>query len=112
MNELMQNALEFIASGEDNLLKKRYNASVSDFFKAIVTLCDYLIYKDMKFLPKNHNERFEFLKNYFNEIYLKVFSLFQLYRDSYNLRLKKEDALKLRDLAHELRRTAENKKSI
>ena len=108
----MQNSLEFIASEEDNLLKERYNSSVSDFFKANATLCDYVIYKDMKILPKNHNDRFDLLKDYFKDIYLKVFPLFQIYRDSYNLRLKKEDALKLRELAHELRRIAENKGSI
>ena len=68
MEGLLRNAEEFLVSGEENLKNKRFNASVSDFFKAIVILCDYLIYRELKIIPKNHNERFLLLRNYFKEI--------------------------------------------
>jgi hypothetical protein len=103
MKELLQNAEEFLESAEDNLVKSRFNASVSDFFKAITNLCDYHIYNNQKIVIKNHNERFDLLKKYYPEIYEKVFSLFKKYRDSYNLRLNKEDALQLKDYAYELK---------
>src|SRR3989338_1339856 len=104
MREILENAKEFLESGEDNLKKQRWNASVSDFFKTISNFCDYLIYREMRVSPKNHNERFYLLKKYFKEIYEEVFKLFKTYRDSYNLRLKKEDAENMRKYAYELKR--------
>ncbi|MEK6893763.1 MAG: hypothetical protein AABX07_06200 [Nanoarchaeota archaeon] len=109
MKELLENADEFIASAEDNLIKERYNASVSDFFKAIANLCDYLIYREIKLLPKNHKERFDLLHTHFKEISENLSDLFQLYRESYNLRLKKEDALKLKHYAYELKKFVSSK---
>ena len=101
--ELLKNVDEFIESGNENLKKERYNASVSDYFKSIVILCDYFIYKEIKILPKNHNERFSLLKKYFKEVYNKVSKLFKIYTDSYNLRLDKKDAEKVKNYANELR---------
>ncbi|MDP1695479.1 MAG: hypothetical protein Q8L29_01040 [archaeon] len=109
MNDILENAKEFLASAEDNIKKERYNASVSDFFKAIVTFCDYLLYKEIKILPKNHNERFDLLKTHFKEIYQKVIALFKKYRESYNLRLSKEDALELKSYAYEIKNFIGNK---
>ncbi len=103
MKEILDNAYEFLESAEDNVKKERFNAAVSDFFKAIVTFYDYLIYQEIKIIPKNHNERFSLLEKYFNNIYGKVIELFKKYRESYNLRLKKEDALNLKAFAYELR---------
>ena len=100
MEELLKNAKEFLDSGEDNLKKERFNASVSDFFKSIVVLCDYLIYKQIKVLPKNHNERFSLLQIHFKEIYNKVSELFKKYTESYNLRLTKSDAEIIKSYAY------------
>jgi len=60
MEELLENAEEFLDLGEDNFKKQRWNAAVSDFFKSISNFCDYIIYKEIKIFPKNHNERFKF----------------------------------------------------
>lgn len=108
--ELLDNAKEFLEAAEDNLTKSRFNVAVSDFLKAITGFCDYLIYKDIKIIIKNHNERFEILKKYYQKIYLKIFNLFKKYRDSYVLKLNKNDALTLKEYAYELKRTTENKK--
>ena len=110
MEELLKNAAEFIESGEENIRKSRFNAAVSDFFKAVVILCDYLIYREIKAVPKNHNERFSLLKLYFGEIYSSVSALFKTYTQSYNLRLKEEDALKLKEYANGLRNNILGKK--
>jgi uncharacterized protein (UPF0332 family) len=110
MKEILENAEEFLASGEDNLKKNRWNAAVSDFFKAISNFCDYLIYKEIKIITKNHNERFNLLKKYFGQIYQNMSRLFKIYRDSYNLRLKKEDAQAVRNYAHEIKDIVAGKK--
>lgn len=103
MEELLKNAGEFLESGNENIRKERYNVAVSDFFKAIVIFSDYLIYREVRILPKNHNERFSLLKTYFKEIYQKVSILFKTYTESYNFRLSKDEAIKLRDYANELK---------
>ena len=110
MEDLLKNAEEFIDSGEENLKKERYNASVSDFFKAIVIYSDYLIYNQIKVLSKNHNERFNLLNKYFPEIYLKISDLFKTYTRSYNLRLTNKDALEVKEYAYKLRSNTINKK--
>ncbi len=112
MEELLENAKEFIESGEDNLLKKRFNASASDFFKSIVILCDYLLYQEIKRLPKNHNDRFNLLRIYFENIYIKVNSLFEIYIKSYNLRTNLKEVLAIKNYSNELQRIVQNKKRL
>jgi len=104
MDELLATAKEFMESGEENLKKNRFNVAVSDFFKAIVIFCDYIIYKEIKILSKNHNQRFSLLNKYFPKIYANVSELFGEYTKSYNLRLEKEDVIKLRGYSYELRK--------
>lgn len=108
--ELLRNINEFLDSGEENLKKARYNASVSDLFKAIVILCDYLIYNEIKVLPKSHNERFSLLRTYFKDVYKNVSLLFEVYVKSYNLRLGKKEADKIREYANELKKFVTDKK--
>ena len=66
---LEKNVLEFIESGNEDLKKGRFNSAVSSYFKAIAVLCDLKIYLERRLLPKNHSERFHFLKLYFKESY-------------------------------------------
>lgn len=110
MKELLDNAEEFLKSGEENLIKDRFNVAASDFFKAIVILCDYLLYREIKILPKNHLERFSLLKRYYNNIYEKVSELFKLYTASYNTRLNKRDSTIIKQYANELKNYIKNKK--
>ena len=107
MEDLKFNAEEFEASGIDNLKKERWNAAVADFFRAISNNCDYKIYKQIKILPKNHNERFNLLEKYFPDIYQNIRDLFEKYRESYNLRLTKEDALFIKKYLDELKSNLE-----
>lgn len=110
MDELIANANESIESGEDDLKKNRFNAAVASFFRAIVNLVDYLLYKEIKLMVKNHAERFSLLNKYFPEIHKKVAELFEKYRDSYKKRLSREDALELRRYVYELKNIITNKK--
>ncbi len=103
MEIILENAEEFLESAEDSLKKERWNAAVSNFFKAIVTFCDYLLYKQIKIIPKNHSERFDLLELHFKEIYPEISKLFKSYRESYNLKLTKEQALTLKKHAYEIR---------
>jgi uncharacterized protein (UPF0332 family) len=110
MEDLIDTAEEFLKSGEENLEKNRFNVAVSDFFKAIVIFCDYLIYKEIKILPKNHVDRFSLLNTHFKEIYSKISNLFRTYTQSYNQKLNRTDGLNLKKYAYELRDYIKNKR--
>lgn len=109
MEELRENIEEFLESGEDNLKKERFNAATSDFFKAIVVSCDYLLYYHIKILPKNHNERFSLLNKHFKEIYISISKLFPIYTKSYNFKIKKGDALLIKKYAYEIKSFVDKK---
>ena len=110
MEELYENANEFFESGKDNLDKKRYNASSSDFFKSIVVFCDYLLYSEIRRIPKNHNDRFNLLKINLPEIYSRVSELFKSYTKSYNLKMKLNEVLEIKKYAEEIKQICKNKK--
>ena len=95
--DLELNFKEFFESGEEELKKERFNAAVTSFFKAIAVLCDMKIYETRGLLPKNHQERFLFLKLHFREIEELVSSLFKKYTDSYNLRMNRKDATEIKE---------------
>lgn len=109
MEDIKLNAIEFLESGKDNLKKERWNAAVSDFFKSIVTFADYLLYIKFKTLPKNHNERFQLLDKYFKDISENIKILFEKYRESYNIRMKREDAIKMEEYANEIRKIIDSR---
>ena len=78
--DLSDNFKDFLNSADDDLEKKRYNPAVSSYFKAIAILCDLKIYQERKLLPKNHQERFLFLKIHFPDAHKIIDDLFEMYR--------------------------------
>lgn len=101
---LIDNIKEYVASGDEETEKERYNSAINAYFKAIAVLCDLKIYEKIRILPKNHSERFLFLKMHFEEAYKIVNPLFDKYTASYNLRLNKKDALIFKENVGKLKR--------
>ncbi|MBU0930003.1 MAG: hypothetical protein KJ623_02940 [Nanoarchaeota archaeon] len=95
--DLKLNFKEFLESGNEELDNNRYNAAISSYFKAIAILCDLKIYQTKRILPKNHSERFLFLKINFKDVSEILENLFKTYTDSYNLRMSKKDAISLKE---------------
>ncbi|MBU0957676.1 MAG: HEPN domain-containing protein [Nanoarchaeota archaeon] len=110
MEELKKNAEEFLEAGEENLSKKRYNVASSDFFKAIVIFADYLLYTEIKILPKSHNQRFSLLKTHYPEVYQNISSLFEIYTKSYNFHINETETTKIKEYAYELKTYITSKK--
>jgi len=106
-NELLENFEDFINSAEEDLSKGRFNPAVSSYFKAIAILCDFKIYEKVGLLPKNHSERFLYLKMHFKNVYDIVNPLFKDYTDSYNKRVSKENTLKLKENVDKIKRIFE-----
>lgn len=102
--DLRENFKEFIASAERDVKESRYNPAISSYFKAIAILCDQAVYKIRGLLPKNHRERFLFLEVHFREAYDLITPLFKEYTDSYNLRIQREQVMRLRESVEKLKR--------
>lgn len=104
VKDLLTNFQEFLDSAEKDLQEKRYNPAIYSYFKAIAILCDYAVYKERGLLPKNHRERFLFLELHFKEAHDLISPLFKEYTDSYNVRIQKEQVLRLKDCVEKLKR--------
>ncbi|MBI5871456.1 hypothetical protein HZB88_00005 [archaeon] len=107
--DLKANIKEFLESAERDFAEGKYNSAVSSYFKAIASLCDLKIYELKRDLPKNHTERFLFLKTSFPQVYEIVSSLFSEYTKSYNLRLSRKDALLFKENVKKLKQIFERK---
>jgi len=108
-SDLEANTDEFIESADEDVAKGRYNSAVTSYFKAIATICDLKIYEWRRVLPKNHSERFSFLKEGFYEIYKIIGPLFKKYIKTYNLRLGKEEAITFKKNVEEIKKRFEKK---
>ena len=106
-SELIENFNDFLESAEEDLKKGRFNPAVSSYFKAIAILCDSNVYIKVGLLPKNHSERFLYLKMHFKEVYGIINPLFKDYTDSYNKRVTKENAFKLKENVNKIKRIFE-----
>ncbi len=102
--DLLDNFKEFLQSAEKDLQEKRYNPAISSYFKAIAILCDYAIYRERGLLPKNHKERFLFLELHFKETYKLISPLFKEYTDSYNLRIQRDQVVRLKEHVEKIKR--------
>lgn len=107
LKELKLNTIEFYESGKDDLEKDRFNSAASDFFKALVTLCDYLIYRKSRTTPENHKERFKITKGNFPTANEVLNCLWEAYIKSHNERLAREETLKIKKGAEKVAKANE-----
>jgi|SRR3989344_755554 len=107
--DLKANIKEFLEIANDDFSKERYNSSIGSYFKAISAICDLKIYELKRILPKNHAERFIFLKTSFNEVYNIISKLFKIYTKTYNLRLGKKEAILFKENVKKIAQLFERK---
>ena len=81
---LKKNFREYIEIAEYSFSKKKFNASVSLYYKALVELCDLELLAKTGRLGANHTERFSMLEKTSPSLYRTASRLFRYYRDSYN----------------------------
>jgi len=79
-----KNFEEYQEIAEYSFSKKKYNAAVTLYYKALVELCDLALLTSINKIGANHTDRFELLEHHFPEIYKIASKLFRFYRDSYN----------------------------
>ena len=94
--------IEFLEEAISSESKNKFNPAVSNYYKALTTLCSHLISTKLGKKPNNHAEIFLFLKISFPEIYTIVNSVFTTYTDSYDSLMKKEDCEAIKNAIKEI----------
>ena len=88
---------EFLDAARDDEQKKRINAATTMYFKALVEVCDYLLYNKTLKLPENHTERYQMLEKFFPEFYRITSPLFRIYRKTYSQIIEEKDLEEIKD---------------
>lgn len=94
---LEKNAKEYFSSGNEELIKRRYNSAVVLFFKCVIALADLYVLQETGEVPSSHNSRFRILQEKFPEIYNIVDKDFPFYQNSYIQSMTKELAEVIKD---------------
>lgn len=102
MGENKQIFKDFLEEGISSESKGKYTPAVSNYYKALTTLCSYLITNKVRKTPKNHTEVFLFLRVSFPEIHKIVDGVFTTYTDSYEHLMKKDDCNKIKNAIKEI----------
>ena len=63
---------------------------------------DLLILREKGFAPKDHSERFRILKESLPGFYEWIDKHFEIYRNSYNTKIEKEDCNKVKEYVEEI----------
>lgn len=89
---LNENITEYTESAEQALKLKKYNTSVTLFFKAICAVADLFILKKEGFVPSSHTNRFRIIQEKYGEVYEILDKDFPFYQDSYTKKMNAEAA--------------------
>lgn len=84
---IINNYKEFKEIAEYSFNNKKYNSSVTLYYKALVELCDIELSSKLDVIGSNHTERFEMLKTVAPDLYRISSRIFRFYRDSYNKKI-------------------------
>lgn len=88
---------------------KDFNSALIMYYKCMVSCADLKIYREKGVVPSNHSKRFRVLEKEFPGFYRPLDQNFSNYRDSYELRIKKETVGRMRKDAKKLTRKVEIK---
>jgi hypothetical protein len=97
LGELENTFIEEYEGAKEQIEKQRYKNATILFSKALFALCDYLLFSKVQKLPKNHNERFRMLEEFFPNIYPIVDTIFTHYTDSYSKPILEETCKNIQD---------------
>ncbi len=88
--ELLTNINKFINSAKLVYNSKDYTSATILWFKVCFSLLDFVLLTSVGKIPKDHNERFELLREYFPNEYIELNKLFKIYRDTYRMSIGKQ----------------------
>lgn len=95
--QLVDNVKMFWKSGELVYSTKDYTSATILYFKSLFVLLDYILYRSIGETPKDHTERFRLLENSHPELYFIIDKYFQVYRNTYSIKISKEKCEEVRN---------------
>jgi len=104
---LLENFSEYMDSAEKALKEKKYNVSVTLFFKAITAASDLFLLRKEGIVPSSHTDRFRILQSKHEAIYDMVDRDFPFYQDSYTKKMDEEAAKLLKEDAQTIKKFSE-----
>ena len=87
LEDLKSNIDEYFQSAELLFRQGLTNAAFMMYFKTLVAIADYTLWRDLRVLPDNHRERFRILKPRYPDLYSVLSHYFPYYRDTYTRRV-------------------------
>lgn len=88
---------EFLDGALDEEKKGRYNSAISNYYKALSTLCSLIIYRENRKTADSHQEVDLFMSGLFPEIRKSIDGLYKTYTGTYQTLKKKEDCYEIKN---------------
>lgn len=107
-DELKAGIAEFEQAAVEEEARKRRRSAATLYFKAIASVCDYVIYLRFRKIPDSHAERFRILENHFILLYKEVNSVFSIYLQTYRSSVSDEQMGMMKDAFRKVKRIAES----
>ena len=82
---------EFLDGAINEESEGRYNSAISNYYKALTTLCSLIIYRKNRKTANSHQEVDMFMSILFPDIRKKIDGLYKTYTGAYQALKKKED---------------------
>jgi hypothetical protein len=88
---------EFLDGALDEESKGRYNSAISNYYKALTTICSLIIYRKNKKTANSHQEVDMFMSILFPDIRKGIDGLYKTYTSAYQALKKKADCLEIKN---------------
>ena len=88
---------EFLEGALDEESKERYNSAISNYYKALSTLCSLIIYRKNRKTANSHQEVDLFMVTLFPEIRKNIDGLYRTYTGTYQTLKKKADCIEIKN---------------
>jgi hypothetical protein len=88
---------EFLAGAIDEEKNGRYNSAISNYYKALSTLCSMIIYRKNRKTSNSHQEVDLFMSSLFPDIRKSIDGLYKTYTGTYQTLKKKQDCAEIKN---------------
>lgn len=88
---------EFLDGAIDEEKKSRYNSAISNYYKALTTLCSLIIYRKNRKTANSHQEVDLFMLTLFPNIRQAIDGLYKSYTGAYQALKKKQDCNEIKN---------------
>jgi len=88
---------EFLDGAIDEENKNRYNSAISNYYKALSTICSLIIYRKNRKTANSHQEVDLFLATLFPDIRKNIDGLYKTYTGTYQTLKDKSDCIEIKN---------------